>query len=108
MGCRPGPCCLIWNKVCHTADAVLLNTAAVASIPVGRDSKDSKDRQGTAMTVLMARTVPTAATRLGGHPRHHRSAKATLAAVAAYRGGLIKATRRTGPIGGISPPPAGV
>jgi hypothetical protein len=91
------------QKVATHAGAIVDITAAVASIPVGRDGKDGKDgidgkdghdgidgKDGAdgrdALEVDILDTIdPQKA-----YPR---------GTVAAYRGGLIKATRRTGPIG---------
>lgn len=88
------------QKVATHADAIVDITAAVASIPVGRDGKDGIDgkdghdgidgKDGAdgrdALEVDILDTIdPQKA-----YPR---------GTVAAYRGGLIKATRRTGPIG---------
>lgn len=100
------------QKVATHADAIVDITAAVASIPVGRDGKDGKDgldgahgkdgapgrdgkdgingKDGADGRDALELDIVDAIDPQKAYPR---------GTVAAYRGGLIKATRRTGPIG---------
>jgi hypothetical protein len=88
------------QKVATHADAIVDITAAVASIPVGRDGKDGKDgkdghdgidgKDGADGRDALELEILDGIDPQKAYPR---------GTVAAYRGGLIKATRRTGPIG---------